>query len=84
MFEREREVLQAIGIQTAKMTPLDVYDMSCKVTRDKELTDLAVAECAGSSVVPVGTRLEIIRSMPAAERLRLRERLTGVLSFGGK
>jgi hypothetical protein len=80
MLDMERELLEAIGIKTAKMTPDQVYETAGKALRDRELTTLAESEVT-DGVMPAGSRVQVIRAMSPADRLSLRERVTDVVSL---
>jgi hypothetical protein len=72
MLDMQREMLEAIGIRTGKLTPIEVYELAGKAIQDHELTMLAQAS---------GRRVQAINAMSPAERLSLRERVTGVVRF---
>ena len=80
MLDMQCELLQAIGINVAKMKPEEVFDMAAKVLTDRELLALAEKEIEGS-VLAKGARARAARAMSPADRLRLRERITGVVQF---
>ena len=73
MLDMQVELLQAIGINVGKMTPGEVYEIAGRAINDKELSILAGP---GS-----GSRARAVRAMSPADRLRLRERVTGVVPF---
>ena len=81
MLEMQCELLQAIGINVAKMKPEEVFDMAGKALCDRELTDFAVKTELNGSILPKGARARAVRAMSPVERLRLRERVTGVVQF---
>jgi hypothetical protein len=76
----ERELLEAIGVQTSKLTPFEVYELAGKAIHDAELTSRAQAFIVGA-VMPKGSRAAAIAKMSPAERLSLRERVSGVVRF---
>ena len=80
MLDMQCELLEAIGINVAKMKPEEVFDMAAKVLTDRELLALAEKEIEGS-VLAKGARARAARAMSPADRLRLRERITGVVQF---
>ena len=81
MLEMQRDLLEAIGISTGKLTPEQVYDMAGTALRDHTLTALTLKKELNGAVLPAGARARTARAMNPADRLRLRERVTGVAQF---
>lgn len=75
MFDMERELLEAIGINAGKMDLMDVYLTAGKIINDHELTMLSIKD--GKP----GDLLGIIRAMSPADRLSLRERVVRVIKL---
>jgi len=80
MLDMQVELLGAIGINVAKMTPGEVFDMAGVALRDSELQTKAEAFIT-HGIMPSGSRVQAIKKMSPADRLRLRERVTGVVQF---
>ena len=79
----------AAGIDVKRMEPMDVYLTSGHIIRDRILTEHALkvrAELDGvksPSILRIGVGEAALVKMTAADRLALRERVTGVLPFPG-
>lgn len=80
MLEMQRELLEAVGISTGKLTPEKVYDLASIALRDSELRTRA-EEFITHGIMPKDARVQAIGRMSPAERLQLRERVTGVVPF---
>jgi hypothetical protein len=75
MFENYREWLEATGISTAKLTPMEVYDLATKVMHDGALRH---ARMSGAGVA------NGVRALSTTERAALRDRVLGVVQLGSK
>jgi hypothetical protein len=70
----------AAGFNIGQMTPPELYTLAGKILVDETLRQNAVLFLDGSVLQP-GTRAKILRSWPESERMKLRERVTGVVQM---
>ena len=75
MFENYREWLEVTGISTAKMTPMEVYELATRVMHDGALLP------ARKNAISVA---EGVRQLSATERAALRDRVLGVVQLPAK
>jgi hypothetical protein len=75
-------IVAAAGFDPMKMSTEQLYEISGKIIHDPVIGQrkLEIAR-AGNGVIEKGTTEKILRSMTAAERTALRERVSGVLKF---
>jgi hypothetical protein len=71
------------GFDVRQMTPFDCYMLAGQIIRDPQLTDVALSLYGGNQL-PKGARAKVLQSWPSNERLALRERLLGVVTFRGR
>lgn len=70
------ELCTAVGINVRNLELMDVFQLGGKIMRD----DLLFKKQVGSGK----TSIEVIAEMSQAERVSLRERVTGVIQFRKK
>jgi hypothetical protein len=69
------QLCMAAGINVRNIGPMDVYMVSGKIINDSALTAASIGQ--GIS------RVQALKAMSSAERVALRERVTGVVPFPG-
>lgn len=74
------QLCTAAGFDVRSMNPMDVYLLAGKILHDTELTEVSVS-LHGSSQLPSGARTQVLKSWPASERAKLRERVSGVIQI---
>lgn len=75
MFENYREWLEVTGISTAKLTPIEVYDLATRVMHDDALLP---ARKTGVGVT------DGVRALSPTEHAALRDRVLGIVQLPAK
>lgn len=74
------DLVRACGIDVSTMDPMDIYMMSGKVLFDEQLRQATLKFIVGS-VLEMDGYSKAIAGMTPAERIALRERITGVVQL---
>jgi hypothetical protein len=78
------ELCEAVGINVDSMELIDIYLLGGKIIKDEPLRQLCLAKMHAEgqmNVLRPDIRDEVISELSPADRLALRERVTGVHQF---